>query len=165
MNKQYRKKGIIMDKTEQSNKYFELAKIFIDKVPFNQVIGLELKQFSSDRCEVSFKMKAELIGNYYQKILHGGVVASALDSVSGSMAAIGLLEKTSAPNNDEFAERIKKLGTIDMRIDYLQPGRGKTFSASARLLRVGNKVAVTRSELHNENGEIIALGTATYLVG
>ena len=154
-----------MNKTKQSQKYFQLAKIFIEKVPFNQVIGLELKHISTERCEIGFSMKPELIGNFHQKILHGGVVATTLDSVSGSMAAIGLLEKHAFPEDEEFAERIKKLGTIDMRIDYLQPGRGEYFTASAKLLRVGNKVAVTRSELHNEDGEIIALGTATFLVG
>ena len=154
-----------MNKSENKHKHFQLAKIFIDKVPFNQVIGLELKHISSERCEIGFAMKPELIGNFHQKILHGGVVATTLDSVSGCMAAIGLLDKHAFPEGQELAERIKKLGTIDMRIDYLQPGRGEFFTASAKLLRVGNKVAVTRSELHNESGEIIALGTATFLVG
>ena len=153
-----------MDLKDQK-KYFEFAKIFIDKVPFNKILGLELKKFSTERCEIGFAMKPELIGNYYQNILHGGVIAATLDAVSGSMAAIGLLEKATDPNDEEFVSRIKNLGTIDMRIDYLQPGRGEYFSASARLLRVGKKIAVTRSELHNENGEIIALGTATFLVG
>jgi uncharacterized protein (TIGR00369 family) len=153
-----------MDLKDQ-NKYFEFAKTFIDKVPFNQVLGLELKKFSSELCEVGFAMKPELIGNYYQKILHGGVIAATLDAVSGSMAAIGLLEKAVDPNDKEFAAKIKNLGTIDMRIDYLQPGKGEYFTASARLLRVGKKIAVTRSELHNENREIIALGTASFLVG
>ncbi len=154
-----------MNHKSQQDKYFEFAKIFIDKVPFNKLLGLKLKTFSTEKCEIEFEMKAELIGNYYQNILHGGVIAATLDAVSGSMAAIGLLEKASNPNDHELASRIKNLGTIDMRIDYLQPGRGNHFCASARLLRVGKKIAVTRSELHNENGEIIALGTASFLVG
>jgi len=32
-------------------------------------------------------------------------------------------------------------------------------------LRDGNKIAVTRCELHNENNQHIATATATYLVG
>ncbi|HAV87176.1 MAG TPA: thioesterase family protein, partial [Pseudomonas sp.] len=58
-----------------------------------------------------------------------------------------------------------RLGTIDLRIDYLRPGRGQRFSATATLLRSGNKVAVVRSELHNEAGVLIAVGTGTYLCG
>jgi acyl-coenzyme A thioesterase PaaI-like protein len=33
------------------------------------------------------------------------------------------------------------------------------------VIRSGNKVAVCRMELHNEQGVHIALGTGTYLVG
>jgi acyl-coenzyme A thioesterase PaaI-like protein len=50
-----------------------------------------------------------------------------------------------------------------MRIDYLQAGKGQLFTATASLLRVGKKVCVTRMELHNDSGEMIAAGTATYM--
>ncbi len=143
----------------------KLSETFINRVPFNQLLGLKLKSISSERCELRLNMKPELIGNFYQGILHGGVIATTLDSVGGTMAAIGLLEKETNSDFDYIMKKLTKLGTIDMRVDYLQPGRGERFCASARLLRVGNKVAVTRSEFHNEQGEILALGTATYLVG
>lgn len=32
-------------------------------------------------------------------------------------------------------------------------------------MRTGNKVAVTRMELNNDSGVLIAVGTGTYLVG
>ena len=57
------------------------------------------------------------------------------------------------------------MGTIDLRVDYLRPGRGTHFLAEARLLRAGNKVAVTRMELHNDKEELLAVGTGTYLCG
>ena len=60
---------------------------------------------------------------------------------------------------------LSKLGTIDMRVDYLRPGRGKRFDAVSTLLRAGNKVAVVRTELHNDEGYLIAVSTGTYLVG
>ena len=65
----------------------------------------------------------------------------------------------------ELAERLGKMSTIDIRTDYLRPGRGERFIATARVIRAGNKVAVCRMELHNEQGMHIALGTGTYLVG
>ncbi|HFB64694.1 MAG TPA: thioesterase family protein [Aeromonadales bacterium] len=152
---------------EQSKQdlYQKLSETFIKKVPFNQHIGLELGSVSKDKCELIIKMKPELIGNFHHGILHGGVIATTLDSVGGTMAAIGLLEKETRLEFDHVMQKLAKLGTIDMRVDYLLPGKGEKFRASARLLRVGNKVAVTRSEFHNEKGEILALGTATYLVG
>ena len=62
-------------------------------------------------------------------------------------------------------KKLAKLGTIDMRVDYLHPGKGKEFTISATPLRIGNKVAVTRMEFHNEDGVLIAVGTGTYLCG
>ena len=66
------------------------------------------------------------------------------------------------------AERIRmlaKIGTIDLRVDYLRPGRGAYFTAAGRLLRTGNKVAVTRMSFHNDADELQAVGTGTYLCG
>ena len=57
-----------------------------------------------------------------------------------------------------------KMSTIDLRIDYLRPGRGKAFIADGKILRIGNKVAVTRMELHNDEGKLIAVGTGTYIL-
>ena len=57
-----------------------------------------------------------------------------------------------------------KLNTIDLRIDYLRPGKGKIFTASGSILRTGKKVGVSRMELHNEKQDLIAVGTGTYIV-
>ncbi|MGS3186527.1 thioesterase family protein, partial [Aeromonas taiwanensis] len=62
-------------------------------------------------------------------------------------------------------ERFSRLGTIDLRVDYLRPGRGNEFIATAHIIRAGSKVTVARMELHNEEGTHIAFGTGTYLVG
>ena len=51
-----------------------------------------------------------------------------------------------------------------MRVDYLRPGHGEWFEAKGTILRTGNKVAVTRMELHNDSGELIAIGTGAYTV-
>ncbi|WP_352255949.1 thioesterase family protein, partial [Pseudoalteromonas sp. 19-MNA-CIBAN-0066] len=61
--------------------------------------------------------------------------------------------------------KLATLGTIDLRTDYLRPGKGESFTASATLIRSGNKVCVCRMELHNEQSVQIAFGTGTYLVG
>ena len=62
-------------------------------------------------------------------------------------------------------QRLSKVGTIDMRVDYLRPGTGKHFTATGWILRTGGKVAVTRMELRNEEETLIAVGTGTYTVG
>ena len=138
---------------------------FFQRIPFNNVIGIEIDQLSPELVLMSFAMKDELIGNFIQGILHGGVISSVLDVAGGAIALIGAFERHQHLSGSERMARLSKLGTIDLRVDFLRPGRGKRFTASAVLLRSGNKVAVVRSELHNDDGELIAVGTGTYLRG
>ncbi len=142
-----------------------LAEAFAEKIPFNKLLGLRFTQLDREACKVCFDHKPELIGNYIQGILHGGVIASAIDVAGGTMAAIGLMQKNPQTHQQELLDKLSRLGTIDLRIDYVRPGRGKHFETSARILRTGNKVAVVRMELHNEDDILIALGTGTYLIG
>ena len=58
-------------KTEQLLPF--IAQVF-DQMPFNQLLGLRVTEFASERAEVRFQWKAELVGNPVQQILHGGDV-------------------------------------------------------------------------------------------
>lgn len=138
---------------------------FFQRIPFNQVLGIRIDELSGDRVVMSLPMKPELIGNYVQGILHGGVIATLLDVTGGAMALIGAMDRHQHLSTHERMSKLAKLGTIDLRVDYLRPGRGQRFTACASLLRSGNKVAVVRSELFNEEGLLVAVGTGTYLCG
>ncbi len=141
-----------------------IANIF-DQMPFNQLLGLRVTEFASDRAEVRFAWKADLVGNPVQQILHGGVIASVLDVVGGIMAVSSALVRLDTLDPAQLATKLGKMSTIDMRTDYLRPGRGAEFIATAQVIRSGNKVCVCKMELHNELGVHIALGTGTYMVG
>lgn len=141
-----------------------IAQVF-DQMPFNQLLGLRVTEFASERAEVRFQWKQELVGNPVQQILHGGVIASVLDVVGGIMAVSSALVRLDTLEPAQLAAKLGKMSTIDMRTDYLRPGRGQEFIATAAVIRSGNKVCVCRMELHNEAGVHIALGTGTYLVG
>ena len=138
---------------------------FFQRIPFNRMLGIELDELSLERVTMHLPMKPELIGNFVHGILHGGVISSLLDVAGGAMALIGAFDKHQHLASAERMTRLSKLGTIDLRIDYLRPGRGQRFTATAVLLRSGNKVAVVRSELHADDGTLVAVGTGTYLCG
>ena len=138
---------------------------FFQRIPFNQMLGIELDELSTQRVTMHLPMKPELIGNFVHGILHGGVISSLLDVAGGAMALIGAFDKHQHLSSAERMTRLSKLGTIDLRIDYLHPGRGQRFTATAVLLRSGNKVAVVRSELHSDDGTLVAVGTGTYRCG
>lgn len=135
------------------------------KIPFNQLLGLEIVELSDEVARVSFRMRGDLVGNYTRNILHGGVISATLDVTSGLMAFVGVAQRVRSSSLEEKMERFSRLGTIDMRVDYLRPGAGTSFVAAARVIRSGNRIAVIYSELHNDSDELVASATCTYLVG
>jgi uncharacterized protein (TIGR00369 family) len=152
-------------KTEFNEKELNIALNFMEQIPFNKLIGLKVKSFNADEIVFKIEMRDELVGNWLQGILHGGVIATALDVAGGTAALVGAYARKSDLPQEERIKSLSKLGTIDMRVDYLRPGKGKEFFASASILRIGSKVAVTRMEFKNESDELIAVGTGTYMCG
>ena len=145
--------------------YQQIAQHWTQGMPFNKLLGLEISHFNSEQSEVRFAWQDKLIGNPMQKILHGGVTASALDLAGGVVAAANIIEQLDDLSAPSIQQSLSRLGTIDLRTDFLRPGRGEAFVATARIIRSGNKVAVARMEMHNEQGDHIAFGTGTYMVG
>ncbi|WP_394129284.1 thioesterase family protein [Shewanella maritima] len=143
----------------------QVADIFDQRVPFHNLLGLEIKRYDTDGVEVVINMKPELVGNIHQNILHGGVTATLLDVVGGLTAFAGLVSSKQDWTIEQLQNRLTTLGTIDLRVDYLRPGRGETFTGTGSVIRAGNRVSVCRMELHNEQGTHIAFGTGTYMVG
>lgn len=142
-----------------------MALNFMQQIPFNKYIGLEVESFTASQAVFKLKMRDELVGNWLQGILHGGVIATALDVAGGTVALLGAYANQTDLPKEERRKNLSKLGTIDMRVDYLRPGKGKEFFASASILRIGSKVAVTRMEFKNENDDLLAVGTGTYMCG
>ena len=142
-----------------------LREITEERIPFNKLIGIKIESLGLDSLGIRFEMRPELIGNFTRGNLHGGVISSVLDVTGGMVAWTGIMKKMEGQSFDEISERFNKIGTIDIRVDYLRPGLGEYFIATGSTLRTGNKVSVTRMELHNDKGILIAVGTGTYVVG
>ena len=80
------------------------------------------------------------------------------------MAMIGALGRHQHLPLAERMSKLSKLGTIDLRIDYLRQGIGDFFTAHAEVLRLGSRVASTRMEFRGADGTLIATGAAAYIV-
>jgi uncharacterized protein (TIGR00369 family) len=139
-----------------------VTKVIQDHIPFNKLIGLRIHSADPEAPQLAFDMRPELIGNTRRGILHGGVISATLD-VSAGFAVMMQLAKNPDPRRKKM--EFPNIGTIDLRVDYLRPGRGKHFIATSRVTRLGNRIAVTHMELHNDEGELIATGAAAYVVG
>jgi uncharacterized protein (TIGR00369 family) len=158
------KRTAAQEAAEEAKLLAMIRESFVERMPFNRVLGIDVLSLHHDRPELRFEMRPELVGNYVRNILHGGVTASVLDVTGGLVAFLGVQQKLKGKPLDEVLERFERIGTIDLRVDYLRPGTGQWFLARGFPLRTGNKVAVTRMELFNDSDELIAVGTAAYTV-
>ena len=137
-----------------------MRKVMEQHIAFNKHLGLKVESFELEAPKLRFDMRPELVGNPARQILHGGVISATLDVAGGFAIMLSLAaEMTGIPTS------FPNMGTIDLRVDYLRPGRGKYFIATARIVRKGKRIAVTHMELHNDAGELIATGGAAYVVG
>ena len=139
--------------------------MFEEHIPFNKELGLKIERLNSNGVMLRFKMAQKYVGNPVKQVLHGGVTSSLLDVAGGVAAGFYAFMRLDEHTLESLMEPIGRLGTIDLRVDFLRPGAGQEFVASATVMRAGRTVAVTRMELHNEEGVLIAVGTGAYVVG
>ena len=141
-----------------------LTAIFEEKIVFNQLLGLKITSLKADRVTARIDMRHELIGHYAYNRIHGGVISAGLDAMGGLavMAAIGARHMDEAPL--QRLQRFAKLGTIDLRVDYLRPGIGDYFELRAEVLRLGSRVASTRMEFLGADSKLLSTGAAAYIV-
>ena len=141
-----------------------LKKIFEENIVFNQVLGLKISSVLPDAVLGRIAMRHELVGHYSHNRVHGGVISAALDSMGALavMAAIGA--RHMAEPVPTRLLRFGKLGTIDLRIDYLRPAIGDFFTLRAEVLRLGSRVASTRMAFFGADDKLLATGAAAYIV-
>lgn len=141
-----------------------LRAIFEEKIVFNQLLGLKIASLRPECVEARIDMKPELVGHYAYNRIHGGVISAGLDAMGGLavMAAIGARHMDESP--EQRLHRFGKLGTIDLRVDYLRPGIGSHFTLRAEVLRLGSRVASTRMEFFGPDGVLMAAAAAAYIV-
>ena len=113
---------------------------------------------------IRFEMRPELVGSALHGRLHGGVISAMLDAMGGFALMVAIGEKHADENTAQVMHRFAKMGTIDLRVDYLRPGVGAHFVASADVTRLGGRIGSTQMRLVNDQGTLIATGAAAYVI-
>lgn len=122
-------------------------------IPFHTFLGVRLEEISDGYARLRVPFRNELIGDPRINALHGGIIATAMDSVGGAAAMTTL---------QSFEDRIS---TIDMRVDYLRPGKAMDLIVEGQIVRSGNRIVVTRmTAWQDDRHHLIAEGKAVYNV-
>ena len=144
----------------------DLVEVTEKLIPFNRILGVRDCRIDDDGvARIRVDQPEGLSENLPIGFLHGGLVAATLDVAGGIAAMMAVVGRTPPTTREEAGRIFSNISTIDMRIDYLRPGVGEWFDASATVLRSSSRVVVTRMEPSNDEGTLVAVGTGTYMVG
>lgn len=107
-----------------------IERFFAEEIPFNRYLGMTLVSLERGVATLRLPFKPELVGDPFRPALHGGVIATILDTAGGAavFSELGVGDRVS---------------TVDIRVDYLRPGKLEDLYAEARVRRVGNRMGVT----------------------
>jgi uncharacterized protein (TIGR00369 family) len=141
-----------------------IKSIFEEKIVFNHLLGLKITSLTPTHVSARIDMRPELVGHFSYNRVHGGVISAGLDTTGALavMAAIGARHMDESP--EQRLHRFSKLGTIDLRVDYLRPGIGDHFELRAEVMRLGSRVGSARMEFLGADGKLLSTGAGAYIV-
>lgn len=110
-----------------------------EMIPVHKFLGVKVLDIEDGYCKLLFPFREELLGNFLTRRWHGGIIATAMDSVGGAAAMTTL---TSADD---------KLATIDMRVDFLRGTSETDLVVEGFLVRSGNRIIATNMKAWQED--------------
>lgn len=129
-----------------------VARFFQEQVAFHRFLGLKVEAVEEGYARLRLPYREEFLGDPFRPALHGGVSSFLIDT-SGGAAVLSRLP----PGG--------RCSTVDMRVDYLRPAATRDLVAEARVVRLGNRVAVCTAQVyHSDDSEPVADGRAVYNV-
>jgi len=84
-------------------------------------------------------------------LVHGGAIFSAADSAVG-MALVGM------------TSRDENISTLEMKINYMKPVKGREIMAEAKIIHRGSQTAIGDVDVRDEERNLISKGLATYAI-
>ena len=126
-----------------------LIKLAEEEIPIHKYFGLKVEIVEKDFIKVRVPFRKDLVGDIRANHWHGGIIAAILDSVGG---AIGIANFNSSED---------KLSTIDLRVDYLRFADGNDLVFEGKLVRMGNRIMVTKMKAFQDN-LLVAEGKGVY---
>ena len=131
-----------------ADKSSALIRDVMERIPFNQVLGVELSRLHPDGVSLRCKVRKELLNSH--GALHGGVAASLAD------VAVGVAISRHSGGT-------RRISTVELKVNYLRPVREGTLFARARLLRVGSTLCVGRVDLTDARANAVGTALVTYI--
>lgn len=126
-------------------------KILEEVAPFHKLFKTKLLEIDDDYIKMFFPFREDFIGDPRGKRLHGGYVSVIADITGGAAA----MTKMTSPDDN--------VATIDLRIDYLKPGKAKDVIAEAKVVKSGTRIIVVDVNIYQgEKEDLIAIARGSF---
>ena len=149
---------------EQAKFHEAMTQLWEQRISFNKLLGLKVLCFDPADVRVRLDMRPDLVGHYSYGRLHGGVISATLDALGGMALMVALGEKHNDESADQVMHRFGRMGTIDLRVDFLRQGIGSHFVGRAEVTRLGGRIGSTQMRMVNDQGTLIATAAASFVV-
>ena len=133
--------------TESEDPRMSRVQAAFDRVAYARFLGLEMGQTDGDETAIYLDVRDELKQN--QGVVHGGAIASLIDTAS-AFAILAVLQET------------EQVTTTDLTIHYLRPVTSGRMVAQGKIVRAGTRRFVVSVEVHN-NGRLAATAITGYV--
>ena len=127
----------------------------VGRVPFWETLGIRLDEAAAGRVRLRLPMREDLRTFGERAVMHGGAIATLVDSAAASAAR-------TLRGEDEPPWR--GMATTDLSVSYLAAVTGGEVTAEARVLRAGRRMVFLAVEVRGADGELAAAGRVTIQV-
>jgi len=128
--------------------YVKAIQDSVHTAPYPALIGLTIEALDFDSCRIDL----ELAERHMQPfgIVHGGVLATLIDSATFWAAFMRLPEDAGLVN-------------VDLKLNYLKAVVRGHLRTEGRCLRAGRQISYTVASVFDAAGELVAHGTSTMM--
>ena len=122
-----------------------------DNGGFRELVGIELSEAEEGRAVVSMRPGDRHLNP--AGTVHGGAISTLVD--------VAMAEAL----NTTLADEAERPVTVEMKVNYMAPGKPGVIVSTARVRKGGKRMTVVEAEVvQEEDEEVVALATGTYTV-
>lgn len=128
--------------------YLEALQRSVREAPYPALIGMQLAEIAFDHCRIELTLAERHLQPF--GIVHGGVLATLIDTATFWAGFLRLPEDAGMVN-------------VDLKLNYLKAVGQGPLRAKGRCLRAGRLISYTEASVLDAAGELVAHGTSTLM--
>jgi len=138
-----------MSERKINPKYVEAVKKTVNQSPYFSLLGMEIKDLQWGTARLEIQLAEKHLHPF--GFVHGGAIASVMDAAA-FWAVFPQVENGMG------------LTTVEFKVNFLAPAQKGKLVAKGRCIRLGKTLALGDAEIRNNEGGLVAHGTATMMV-